>query len=93
MDVGLFGVEVFVKGGAKNTVGVEGQAEVLQKEVYVGVVSEGMMGKYLRSPPSLRRSKRLPPVSIYFLRELISVFEKLSLGEAMMNRLACFMRS
>ena len=51
MDVGLFGVEVFVERGADDAVGVDSDPELFCGLTDVGVVP-GCDGRYLRSPPS-----------------------------------------
>lgn len=87
MDVGLFGVEVFIEGGPDDAVGVDGYSELLSDFGDIGIVP-GWEGGYLRSPPSCEKTSRLPPFSTNRLRSSISVGVKVSLGAAMMKRWA-----
>ena len=89
VDVGFFGVEVFVEGGAYDAVGVDGDAEFFGGFADVGVVP-GWGGSYFLYPPSWEKTRRLPPFYTYFLRSSSSVGVKMSLGAAMMKRLAFF---
>ena len=87
VDVGLLGVEVFVKGSADHAVRVNHHSELFGHLAQVGVVP-GSGIAYFRSPPSWERTRRLPPLSTYFLRSSTSEGAKRSLGAARTKRWA-----
>ncbi len=67
MNVGLFGMEVFIERGSDDTVRVNGDAKFFGGFTDVGVVSVWERSYFLY-PPSCEKTRRLPPFYTYFLR-------------------------
>jgi len=70
VDIGLFGMEVFVKRRTNHTIGVNCYSKLFSSFAYVCVVSI-LNQFYFLSPPSCENTRRLPPFSTNFLRSSI----------------------
>lgn len=85
MDIGLFGVEIFIEGCPDNTIRIYYDSEFLGELRNVRIVPVSKK-KYFLSPPSCENTSRFPPFSTYFFKSSISVGVNLSLGAGMTNR-------
>ncbi len=68
VDIGLLGMEVFIKRSSDHTVRVDLNSEFLSHLSYIWVIPDFYFYMYFRSPPSWVKIIRFPPVSTSFFK-------------------------